>query len=100
VRLRKGSADGGGIEVLEQAIDPAVGDMDDEADRCGDEIAGLELPVEDVPLDESTREELACEHFVTSLGDAPREESEERQVLFARLRSVLVTLCQISAFGA
>src|SRR5262245_19874315 len=76
---------GGRIEVLEEPLDPSRGDVDDEADRRCDEIAGRELPVKDVALHEATPEELARQHLVAKLRDAPGEVSEQRQILLACL---------------
>src|SRR5262245_47778768 len=80
------SAHAGRVEVLEETVDLSPRDMDDEADGRGDEIAGLELSMEDVALNEPTTEELPREHLVPTLGDSPGEVFEQRQILFACLR--------------
>ena len=61
--------------------------MDDEADWRGDPITGREPSMENVALNEPTFEELPCEHFIAKLGDSPGKILQERQILFARLRS-------------
>lgn len=86
-RLGKGAANARTVEVLEETRDLAPGDMDDEADRGGDEISGFEPSMENMALDEPALKELACEHLIPKLGDSPSEVSEERQILFTCLRS-------------
>jgi hypothetical protein len=61
--------------------------MDDEADGCGDQIAGFESSMENVALNEPTWEELPCEHLIPKLGDSTGKISQEREILFASLRS-------------
>ena len=73
--------------------------MDDEADWRGDEIAGFEFPMENVPLNEPTGKELPCDHLVPKLGDSPSEVPQECQVLPRASAMWAVTLCQISASG-
>ena len=72
------------------------GDIDDEADWRGHPIAGPELSVEYVALNESAFEELPCEHLIPKLGDSPSKKLQERQILFACLRcarDVVPNLC-------
>ena len=94
--LCEGTADGGRVEVLEETLDLPPGDMDDEANRRGDWITGLQLSMEYVALNEPTFEELPCERLIPKLGDSPGEILQERQIRFARLRStrdVVPDLC-------
>src|SRR5262245_16930444 len=81
-------AHGRRVEVLEDTLHLSPRDMDDEADGCSDEIAGLELSMEDVTLNEPTTEKLPREHLVPTLEDSPGEVLQERQILFACLRFV------------
>src|SRR5262245_52293512 len=60
-------AHAGSVEVLEETLDLSPPDMDDEADGCCDEIAGLELSMQDVALNEPTTKELPGEHLVSTL---------------------------------